>query len=90
MDANSDPSMINVLQMRLEEWGWLASMTYTPSVLDDPTIVAVAAFQDYYNINFYGTLPVASTEERIVSADTLAILMDTTGNTVVNPEAVLY
>lgn len=90
MDANSNPEMINVLQMRLEEWGWLASMTYTPSVLDDPTIVAVAAFQSYYNITFYGTLPVASIEERIVSADTLTILMDTTGNTVVNPETALY
>ena len=87
LDSNSDPSVISAVQARLVEWGWLPANTFADGALDDATLNAIIAFQNDYNANNGGTLVPATLEERVVGADTLAVLMPASAVPYMNPNA---
>lgn len=89
LDVSSDPMLIQAVQTRLTEWGWLQPDTYVAGTLDAATSMAILAFQEYYNINFMGTLIVISPEYMVVEPATLVLLMNSDGVTYPNPNAVL-
>jgi hypothetical protein len=78
MNFESDPILIEAVQMRLVELEWLLPETFEPGVLDESTLLAVYAFQTDYNTNFGGELillVLEGEEPPVIEIDTLAALM---------------
>ena len=78
MNFESDPMLIEAVQLRLVELEWLLPETFEPGVLDEPTLLAVYNFQVDCNTNFGGELillVLEGEEPPVIEIDTLAALM---------------
>ncbi len=71
-----DPETTTQVQTVLVSWGWLAAEGFVPGVADEPTLLAINAFETWYNANIGGTLTSA---EGLVDVNTLAILLNQEG-----------
>ena len=78
ISADSDPALIEQLQARLIQWGWLNAEGCAKGSLDEATLGAVRDFQAWYNESHD---PKLAPLETAVMPDTLAILMNETGET---------
>lgn len=76
VDHSTAPDLVQQIQDRLVEWGWLADEGYAFGQLDESTIQAVLAFQTDYNANHGGALVVIDPVNPIIDVDTLSILMN--------------
>ena len=71
-----DPETTAQVQAVLVNWGWLAAEGFEPGVADEPTLLAITAFETWYNANIGGTLASA---EGLVDVNTLALLLNQEG-----------
>ncbi|MDO4865618.1 MAG: hypothetical protein Q4C10_03605, partial [Clostridia bacterium] len=75
IDAYSDSSLISQVQSQLVLNGMLGDGAYTAGVLDDATIQAVIAFQDYCANNYGSALTPIDPANPVIDTQTLALLM---------------
>ena len=87
MDGETDPNQIAVIQNRLVEWSWLLPDTFTPGLLDEATINAVAGFQGYCVENLATELTPIDAELPVIDAPTLGVLMNALDEIYINPNA---
>ena len=71
-----DPETTAQVQTVLVSWGWLAAEGFAPGVADEPTLLAINAFEAWYNANIGGTLASA---EGLVDVNTLALILNQEG-----------
>ena len=71
-----DPETTAQVQTVLVSWGWLAAEGFAPGVADEPTLLAINAFEAWYNANYGGALASA---EGLVDVNTLALILNQEG-----------
>ena len=77
--VDTDASIVQALQNRLVEWGWLLPEGYAVGQLDGPTLAAVEEFQSWYNDTYGAQLTPVNYEIPTIEADTLLPLMNDWG-----------
>ena len=84
--AHSDAEAIHTIQKRLVEWKWLADGSFSKGSLDDATLQAVIAFQNYCNESGMSVL-VSDPGDPAIETDSLRLLFNADGVAIVNPGA---
>ena len=84
ISQDSDPAAIYVIQLRLVEWLWLEENAFVEGELDEATINAIIAFQNFCiesGLNLEPCFP----EEPFIEVDTLWLLFNADGVEFLNP-----